>query len=80
MRLDQQRIVEITGRKRPRAQADWFRDYLGAVVPCDRQGPVVTLATYEALVARACGLRAETAPAAAVAADHPKLHLRAVRR
>jgi len=80
MRLDQQSIIEITGRKRPRAQADWFRDYLGVVVPCDRLGPIVTAATYEALVARACGLRAEMAEAAAVATDRPKLHLRAVRR
>jgi hypothetical protein len=80
MRLPPETIAEITGRKRARAQADWFRDYLGVIVPCDRLGPIVTAATYEALVARACGLRAETAEAAASAPDRPKLHLRTVRR
>jgi hypothetical protein len=80
MRLPPEKLAEITGRKRARAQADWFRDYLGVVVPCDRQGPIVTVPTYEALVARACGLRADVPTGLATPVDRPKLHLRSVRR
>lgn len=61
MRIDQAHMIEITGRKRASSQAAWFRDYLGVTVPCDRLGPIVTVAAYEALVARACGLPVQAA-------------------
>lgn len=79
MRLEHEVLVKITGRHRSRDQVAWFLQHLGVNVPCDRKGPIITQATYEALVARACGLRPDLPPSGTVAADRPKLHLRAVR-
>jgi hypothetical protein len=56
MRLDSATIFAITGRKRPACQVAWFKQHLGAAVPCDSIGPILTAAAYEALVARALGL------------------------
>lgn len=56
MRLDKSTLRSITGLQTGKAQARWFRDYLGATVPCDRQGPILTQSAYEALVARANGV------------------------
>lgn len=78
MRIPPERLAEITGRKRARAQALWFRDYLSVDVPCDRRGPIVTDAAYEAIVARACGLRADAGFIAE--SSRPQVQLRAVRK
>jgi hypothetical protein len=56
MRLSRNDLHKITYRKRPRHQAAWFREFLGAEVPCDAEGPILTLATYEALVAKRLGV------------------------
>lgn len=79
MRLDQETLVKITGRKMYSAQVAWFRDYLGVEVPHDQRGPIITATAYEALVARACGLRAEVPVGTPAATDRPKLHLRSPR-
>ncbi|MDQ8022218.1 MAG: DUF4224 domain-containing protein [Moraxellaceae bacterium] len=54
--MSKEKLQEITGLQYGKAQARWFREYLGAEVPCDRQGPILTEQTYESLVARANGL------------------------
>ena len=64
MRLDSEKIYAITGRKRPRSQAAWFREYLGTIVPCDRKGPILTECAYEALVAKALGIFQQTGQSA----------------
>ena len=74
MRLDTATICQITGRKRPRGQADWFRQYLGAVVPYDRSGPILTASAYEALIAKAIGIGSTTA--GANGAPAPEVRLR----
>lgn len=76
MRLDSQKIYEITGRKRARGQAQWFKEFLGADVPCDRRGPILTVAAYEALVAHRLGVLpsndSQTAPRPSVRLLGPK--------
>lgn len=74
MRLSRETLREITGRVLPKGQAKWFQDYLGATVPCDRQGPILTVAAYEALVAKANGLRPATETAQDTNRPKVKLH------
>jgi len=74
MRLSPDRLAEITGHKRPRAQAAWFRDYLAANVPCDRVGPFLSESAYEALLARALGLVPSNPGSRGV--DRPQVRLR----
>lgn len=56
MRLNRDDLQKITYRKHPSRQAAWFLEFLGADVPYDAQGPILTLATYEALVAKRLGV------------------------
>lgn len=56
MRLDQTQMHEITGRKRAKAQVEWFRAHLGADVPFDQRGPILSESTYEALLAKRLGV------------------------
>jgi hypothetical protein len=56
-RLTQQQLQEFTGRQRGTAQVRWFREYLGANVPHDQSGPILTQQALEMIVARANGLR-----------------------
>lgn len=74
MRLDSVTLFAITGLKRPAAQVAWFRQHLGAAVPCDSRGPILTSAAYEALVARALGLIQGTS--VPVDAERPRVKLR----
>lgn len=77
MRLTREALREITGKAYPKSQAAWFKQYLGAEVPCDRQGPILTESAYEALVARANGLRgANEAPQDT---NRPKVRLHAAK-
>jgi len=73
MRINKEMMAEITGRSYPRLQAEWFRRYLGVEVPCDSQGPIVTMAAYEMMVVRACGLGQKPRPAEEIA--RPKVRL-----
>jgi hypothetical protein len=63
-RMTPAELEDITGRKRPKGQATWFLEYLAVDVPCDRQGPIMTAATYQALVAKRCGVLSFNEPAA----------------
>ena len=56
MRLSRDDLFKITHRVRPRNQAAWFLEYLGINVPCDRDGPILTPSTYEALLAKRLGV------------------------
>lgn len=56
MRLTREALQLITGLKRKSAQASWFREYMGVEVPCDHQGPILTEAAYEALLAKRLGI------------------------
>lgn len=58
MRLSPEIIQTITGKRTRSAQARWFKTYLGVDVPCDLTGPVMTEATYEALLKKRCGVLA----------------------
>ena len=75
MRLDPVTLERITGRKRKRLQARWFLDYLGVDVPCDRQGPIITERSYEALVAKRLGVLPSASEQQQ--ADRPQVRLRA---
>jgi hypothetical protein len=55
--MSRDRLREITGRFYGKAQARWFEEFLGACVPCDSVGPILTEQTFEELVARASGIR-----------------------
>lgn len=57
MRLTKEQLVEITGCRLRSKQAQWFKDYLGVDVECDRKGPILTVAVYEDLVKRRYGLQ-----------------------
>ncbi len=56
MRLSREQLEQATGRSQGAAQARWFKRYLGATVPVDDLGPVVTAASFEAMLARASSL------------------------
>lgn len=56
-RLSREELQAFTGCQRGGAQVRWFRDYLGADVPHDRAGPILTQQALEMIVARANGLR-----------------------
>jgi len=56
MRLTRADLFQITHYKTPRCQAAWFLEHLGASVPCDRDGPILTPASYEALLAKRLGV------------------------
>jgi hypothetical protein len=62
MRLSRDDLQKITHRKRPRQQAAWFLQYLGIAVPCDSEGPILTPATYEAVLAKCLGVSAQINP------------------
>lgn len=62
-------LQQVTGLKRYRKQAAWFRENFGIKIVCSSDGaPVVTWATFEALQARKAGLSPST-----VSADRPAL-------
>lgn len=56
MRLTPEQLVGITHRVRPKQQAAWFREYLGAEVPTDAEGPILTSKAFEALLAKKLGV------------------------
>jgi hypothetical protein len=56
MRLSRDDLHQITHRKRPRHQAAWFLEYLGVVIPCDGEGPILTQSILEALLAKKLGV------------------------
>jgi hypothetical protein len=59
MRWNQAKLIEVTGKKTKPAQKRWFNNVLGAVVPEDAIGVVMTDTVYEALMQRKCGLSIE---------------------
>lgn len=63
MRLSQTELEGITGRTLPAVQARWFKKHLGVDVAYDRKGPIITKATFEALVAKKYGISGETVAA-----------------
>lgn len=56
MRLTPECIAEITGYTRKSAQVRWFRAHLGADVPFDRDGPILTDSAYEKLLEKKLGI------------------------
>lgn len=56
MRLTPEKLHEITGLSQPAAQARWFKRNLGAEVPSDQAGPILTRAAFERLLAAKLGL------------------------
>lgn len=65
MRMTQSDIQEITGLTQHAAQVRWFKEHFGVIAPCDRAGPIMTKAAFEALVAKRYGLQtSEAAPEA----------------
>ena len=62
MRLTAERLFEITHLTRKSAQMKWFRLHLGADVPCDRFGPILTDGAYEKLLEKRLGICASLAP------------------
>lgn len=70
MRITPTKLHELTGLQQPAAQARWFKANFGVAVPCDRRGPIITDATFEAMVAKSCGI------AAPAEAARPQVKLR----
>lgn len=60
MRLSPERIAEITGCKRKRAQTAWFKLHLCADVPCDKIGPILSETSYELLLEKKLGIGASS--------------------
>lgn len=60
MRLSPEKLEEITRLSQPAAQVRWFKRTLGADVPRDATGPIITRAAFEKLVAAKLGLDRET--------------------
>lgn len=74
MRLSPEDLYKITHLHRPKGQAAWFLEHLGVKVPCDRAGPILTPAAYEAILAKRLGVSSEqTGPSPE---QRPVLHLR----
>lgn len=61
-RLPPESLQTITGRKLPSAQKRWFHTHFGVDLPADRAGPILTEATFDALVAKAAGVLDGPAP------------------
>lgn len=74
MRLSPEKIAEITGYRRASSQVKWFHNYLGADVPADRFGPIMTDAAYEKLLEKRLGILPSSQQA-----DRPKPRLRLVK-
>lgn len=76
LRLSKDQLFQITGRLQPAKQASWFWEYLSVKVPCDQAGPVLTEASYEAILAKKLGvLKTETPaiePRVSVAVPRPR--------
>jgi len=75
LRLDHPTLVSITGRRRKSLQARWFKDYLGADVPCDERGPIITQQAYNALLEKRLGLRQGDQISQPEKAGRPVVHL-----
>jgi len=60
LRLSRDQLFEITGRVRAKNQVAWFREHLSVTVPCDSVGPVLTQASYEAILAKKLGVLDKT--------------------
>lgn len=56
MRIEQDQLEKITGYKTPGAQKRWFKENLGADVPRDKRGPIISETTYELLMQRRMGI------------------------
>ncbi len=56
MRIDKKTIEKITHRKRTSAQVAWFQEKLGADVPFDRFGPILTEDTLRKLIEKRLGI------------------------
>jgi hypothetical protein len=78
MRWNQEKLVEVTGKKTKAAQARWFKQILGAHVPVDAGGVVMCDSAYEALLHKQCGLVTYSMPSIGVQVDskEPKLRLK----
>lgn len=63
VRLSREELQSITSRARPKSQAAWFEEYLGIAVPSDERGPILTMASYEALLAQRLGIQSSGTPA-----------------
>lgn len=74
MRLSPETIHEITGRKQRTAQTRWFLEFMGADVPCDERGPILTESAYQQLLLKRLGLA--KASGAQATGQRPAVRLR----
>lgn len=63
MRMTKPEIELVTGLTQHAAQVRWFKEHFGVVVSCDRTGPIMTKAAFEALIAKRYGLQHSDSPA-----------------
>ena len=56
MRWNNLKLYEVTGKKTKSAQARWFKNTLGTIVPVDQFGVVMNDGTYDALLKKKCGI------------------------
>ncbi|WP_353325908.1 DUF4224 domain-containing protein [Chitiniphilus shinanonensis] len=73
IRLDRERLREITGLQQRGAQVRWFKRHFGVELPCDQAGPILTEQAFEALVNKRCGI---FAGAEGVQSARPRVHPR----
>ncbi|MER2518589.1 MAG: DUF4224 domain-containing protein [Candidatus Accumulibacter phosphatis] len=74
MRLSPETLYVVTGRKQRTAQARWFMKFMGADVPCDERGPILTESAYQQLLLKRLGL--VTDAGAKAAGQRPVVRLR----
>lgn len=74
MRLSQDELANITGRKRKSSQVKWFKDFLNIDIPADIKGPILTASAYEDLVKKRLGVLPETSNSMS-GREHPKVRL-----
>ncbi|MDR2219772.1 MAG: DUF4224 domain-containing protein [Methylobacillus sp.] len=72
MRLSANRLQEITHRRRASGQVAWFRQKLGADVPFDKHGPILTETAYEKLLEKRLGIL----PSSETSEDRPRIRLK----
>lgn len=66
MRLEPALLKKITGLTRKSAQVAWFRQHLGADVPHDKSGVIITDSAYEKLLEKRLGLEPSSSATAKI--------------
>lgn len=73
IRINQNELIELTGKQQKGAQVKWFKEKLCIDIVCDSKGPIINHEIYNELLKRRYGLQAAV-PASAT--PRPKVAMR----